>query len=181
MVFQYCPIATIEIKVCYFATVNRIINCLPLTESPSLSLNSNASFPFQFTVGVTNNDYKGGNFNIPVIFALDGATMSGEAPPRHGKYKTGVELWCAKVNPSISASINKISIIESHIVKNTNVDGGGLFCCVDFNGKSISCGHGYLSPRRGNVVLSGIPSYIHFCFFWDLCSCMKLNHGGIVV
>ncbi len=99
---------------------------------------SGSSAP-EIIVGATNNDYFGGNFNVPTIFTLDGKNVSGEAPPNYGSFPPGSQLWYDWVSYS-NAGIKKLTIINGIIRGNTQVDGGmDTNHCVDYSGNLTAC------------------------------------------
>jgi len=92
----------------------------------------------ELIVGGTNNDLLPG-LTVPVIFALDGTSVSGQAPPYYGNnVPPGSPRWYTQVNGD-NGGIKKISFSGNKILGNTGVDGSGINYCLDYFGQSVAC------------------------------------------
>ncbi len=94
----------------------------------------------EIIVGGTNNDWPGKSVShIPVVFALDGSNVSGEAPPDYGWISSGTQLWYTALNSDAQEIIRKLSVSGNLIKGNTAKDDAGTDYCVDFSGNITAC------------------------------------------
>jgi hypothetical protein len=96
----------------------------------------NADGTQEILVGGTNVEV--GGIPVPVAFALDGRTLSGEAPPRSGSLGSGTELWYRVLSDTEPGAVRLMTISGEVLVCNTSTDGRGASYSVRFADGSLA-------------------------------------------